>query len=405
MQQKNNSPQRKYVLAALGTAAVVLGTGYAFLGPGLLPVGESAGVQTVSKSVQFIVNQGLGMGIDGTDGELYPMDMLVADRNTGFFVRIEPEVWQEVGGQPTLLVSDGAYTWQFADSEYWEEYELLCFDTSEQTSWAAGQYDIRVDLAQGGMLEREVVFNEMRDIEILVVPIAGYYSGETRQADSLGKNLWEYTEKVYPVGADDLQWNIYDKDEVAFDNEKYDLDTSMGRLRVWQYLKQLHDQGNVDMVIGLVPENMKQRSSAEEATVTGFTFGDNVSVISLQDACPPVTIAHEIGHCLFLGDEYENGTFSVSMNMVPYGMKGKNRYRLSETVEGTSPYIVGGTADEWQGSGTIIYAQQYPYDVLSGELLFRDMTSFMGLSGYQEAEYWATTQIWEALYMELFEEQ
>lgn len=70
MQQKNNSPQRKYVLAALGTAAVVLGTGYAFLGPGLLPAGESAGVQTVSESVQFIVNQGLGMGIDGTDGEL-----------------------------------------------------------------------------------------------------------------------------------------------------------------------------------------------------------------------------------------------------------------------------------------------------------------------------------------------
>ncbi len=32
------------------------------------------------------------------------------------------------------------------------------------------------------------------------------------------------------------------------------------------------------------------------------------------------------------------------------------------------------------------------------------MTSFMGLSGYQEPEYWVTTQIWEALYRELCEE-
>lgn len=332
------------------------------------------------------------------------MDMLVADRNTGFFVRIDPEVWQEVGEQPTLLVWDEEDRWQFTDSEYWEEYELLCFDTSEHKSWEAGQYDARVDFGQGGMLDREIVFSEMRDIEILVVPIEGYYSGELKQPDSLGENLWEYTEKVYPVGQEDLRWNIYEEGDVSFDNRKYDLDTSLGRLRVWQNLKLLYEQSGADMVIGLVPDNMKQRSSAQESTVTGFTFGDNVSVISLHDACPPVTIAHEIGHCLFLGDEYENGTFSVSMNMVPYGMKGKNRYRLSETVQGTSPYIVGGTADEWQGSGTIVYAWQYPYDVLSGELLYRDMTSFMGLSGYQEMEYWVTTQIWEALYQELREE-
>lgn len=71
------------------------------------------------------------------------------------------------------------------------------------------------------------------------------------------------------------------------------------------------------MVIGIVPGNMRQSSTAKEAAVTGFTFGENVSVISLEDTCPQVTIAHEIGHCLSLGDEYENGTFSVSMNMPP----------------------------------------------------------------------------------------
>lgn len=271
-------------------------------------------------------------------------------------------------------------------------------------SWEAGQYSVRVNLSRELTLDRQLVFKEMREIKILVVPITGYNSGEIRQTGPLWEDLWEYTEKVYPVGAGDLQWIIYDGSEGNFDDKRYDLDTSLGRLRVWQQLRRLHDQGGADMVIGIVPGNMRQSSTAKEAAVTGFTFGENVSVISLEDTCPQVTIAHEIGHCLSLGDEYENGTFSVSMNMPPYGMKGKDRYGLSETAEGTSPYILGGTADEWQGSGTVVYGSQYPYDVFSGEVLFRDMTSFMGLSGYQEPEYWVTTQIWEALYRELCEE-
>lgn len=91
------------------------------------------------------------------------------------------------------------------------------------------------------------------------------------------------------------------------------------------------------------------------------------------------------------------------MNMVPYQMKGKNRFSLLETAEGTNPYIIGGTADAAQGSGTIVYAEQYPYDIFSGELIAHDMTSFMGLSGYPEQEYWVTAQIWEAVYQELAE--
>lgn len=392
MRQKNSRAGIGAVLGITLCAAAVTGL--------LLSVKAADSGQSVPR---IIVNQGLGMGLNCTDGEFYSMDMLVAERNTGFFVQIEPEVWQEVGAQPTLLISNDTDTWRFTDSEYWEEYGLLRFDTGERTAWEAGRYDIRVDLDRGGILDREVAFNRMRDMEILVVPIAGYYSGETKQTGPLGESLWQYTEKVFPVGGEDLHWNIYDDNDVTLDTARYDLDTSLGRLRAWQYLKRLHDGGDADMVIGIVPENMKQRASSEETSVTGFTFGDNVSVISLQDTCPQVTVAHEIGHCLFLGDEYENGTFSVSMNMAPYGMKGKNRYRLSETVQGTSPYIIGGTADEWQGSGTVVYAGQYPYDIFSGEILFRDKTSFMGLSGYPEPEYWVTTQIWESLYTELCE--
>lgn len=396
-------PRKKYVLAALGVTAVLGGAGGVALNIGSQPPEETGNRQTTWESAELITNQGLGMGLDGADGSFYPMDLLVADRNTGFFLKIDDQTVQEVGVWPTLLISDGKDIWQFSDSKYQEECELLCFDTSEQLCWRAGQYEAQVAIGGVTILEREITFCEMRDMEILVVPITGYYSGEIRQTDSLDEGLWTYTEKVYPLGAEDLEWIIYDEGQMPFDNKRYDLDTSLGRLRVWQYLKQLYDQGDADMVIGIVPENMKARAHAQEATVTGFTFGEDVSVISLEDSCPQVTIAHEIGHCLFLGDEYENGTFSVSMNMVPYGMKGKNRFRLSEMVQGTYPYILGGAANEQQGSGTVVYTWQYPYDIFSGELIQRDMTSFMGLSGYQESEYWVTTQIWETLYRELVE--
>lgn len=401
MRQKNRRSWRKYapsVFAAALSAAGCLAFGFESWS-----AEKTESVTAVWESAELIANQGLGMGLNGTDGSFYPMDLLVADRNTGFFVRIEPQALREAGTQPALLVSNGRDTWRFTDSEYREECGLLCFDTSERMRWEAGRYEAQVEFGDGRTLKREIVFCGMRDMEILVVPVTGYYSGETIQTVIPDESLWEYTEKVYPLGAADLEWNIYEDATADFEDKRCDLDTSLGRLRVWKYLKQLYDQGDADMVIGIVAENMKTRSSAEEATVTGFTFGEDVSVISLEDSCPQVTIAHEIGHCLSLGDEYENGTFSVSMNMVPYGMKGKNRFRLSETVQGTSPYILGGAADENQGSGTVVYALQYPYDIFSGELIARDMTSFMGLSGYPETEYWVTTQIWEALYLELRE--
>lgn len=406
MRRKNKLVRKIYALLALGMAAAISGTVYAGSESGRVPAGKAGGAAggNWTESMEFIVNQGLGMGIDETDGSYYPIDCLVAERMTGFFVRMTPETMQEEGGPSALLISNGTGTWRFEDGEYLEEYELFCFDTSGQSAWDGGQYHVRVEFPDGGSLEKEIAFRDMKDIEILIVPIDGYYSGEKKQAGKFDESLCDYTAKVYPVGENDLKWDIRSGEEMAVGSLKYDLDTSIGRLRVWQYLKKLGGQNGSDMVIGIVAKNMKSEPSAKEATVTGFTFGDYASVISLEDVCPSVTIAHEIGHCLSLGDEYENGTFSVSMNMVPYKMKGKNRFSLSEIVEGSNPYIRGGAADEKQGTGTIVYAQQYPYDILGGDLIAHDMTSFMGLSGYPESEYWVTAQIWESLYQELAEE-
>ena len=89
--------------------------------------------------------------------------------------------------------------------------------------------------------------------------------------------------------------------------------------------------------------------------------------------------------------------------MVPYGMSGREAGNLTNTVEGSSPYVVGGAADDKQGTGTVIYEGQYPFDVTNGMLIKREMTSLMGLSGYQEEEYWTTTDIWQMMYRALAE--
>lgn len=56
-------------------------------------------------------------------------------------------------------------------------------------------------------------------------------------------------------------------------------------------------------------------------------------------------------------------------------------------------------------AAAVILPRQYPYDVESGELIQREMTSFMGLSGYPEQEYWVTADIWESIYESLAQEE
>ena len=84
MLRKNNRSGTERKLSVLSSLAVPGVVGCIVFGIGLLPVRAADSART---EPEIIINQGLGLGLDGESGELYPMDMLVANRNTGFFVR------------------------------------------------------------------------------------------------------------------------------------------------------------------------------------------------------------------------------------------------------------------------------------------------------------------------------
>lgn len=385
--------KKKYIL----TTALLVGTISAGC---IIPSVYKEPDQSSREEPVIIINQGLGMGLDKEDGSLYAMDQLVAEKGTGLFVKTAPE-WKEEAEDSVMFINGNGQEWNFPAAGYNEELGLIDYTDSEQMEWEAGDYLVTVKLGDAEF-EREICFRDMKNIRILAVPITAYYSGELEELDELEASLDDFTRKVYPLGRNDLEWNLYEGGTLALEGESYDLDTSGGRYRIWRILSDLQGEG-YDLVVGFVPQNMRPRGGAEERSLTGFTFGEAASVISLEDTSPEVTVAHEIGHCYNLGDEYENGTFCLNYNMVPYGMQGRNADRLSETVWGICPFIKGGPGNEEHGTGTVVSKEQYAYDTTTNELIDREMTSFMGLSGYPAEEYWCTTDIWSAMYHALAE--
>ncbi len=386
--------KKKYIL----TTALLVGTISAGC---IIPAARKEAEQSGwEEEPVIIVNQGLGMGLDKEDGSLYAMDQLVAERGTGLFIKTAPE-WKEEAEDSVMTINGNGQEWNFPAAGYDEESGLIDYTDSEQTEWDAGDYLVTVKLGDAEF-EREICFRDMKNIRIMAVPITACYSGELEELEGLEASLDNFTRKVYPLGRNDLEWILYEGGTLALEGESYDLDTSGGRYRIWRILSDMQKEG-YDLVVGFVPQNMRPYRGAEERSLTGFTFGEGTSVISLEDTSPEVTVAHEIGHCYNLGDEYENGTFCLNYNMVPYGMKGRNADRLSETVSGNCPYIKGGPGNEQQGTGTVILREQYAYDVMANELIDREMTSLMGLSGYPAEEYWSTTDIWSTMYRALAE--
>lgn len=399
-------PRRKHIfIAAFLTTCVCIG---------IVPVHyhntENATFESITSDIQpfIILNQGLGFGLDYTNGEYYLMDLFVAERTTGVFVQLPAESFDASLVQSVTMTISGPLNLKLELNAYDAVNGLLDF-TDLSIVWPAGEYQFRLAADNSSLVhpicERTVYFQDMTDICVLLVPITALYNGEIAAAEEVTEAFTSFTKKVYPLGKNDLQWDIYQPPVASSNRLHYELNSSSGRYRVWKWLRELnYTNDNYDLIIGIVPHNMYSHPDAESASITGFTFGENISVISLDDISPSVTVAHEIGHCYLLGDEYENGMLNLETNMCPFGMQGRNMNHFSQLIQGDCVYLKGGAGNSYQSTGTLIYAKQYPFDIESGNLLHRDMTSFMGLSGYPESEYWVTTTIWTVMYHTLAQE-
>lgn len=385
-------------------AGILISLGVGIGGLSLSDIGtdKTEEAQIFYEEPLIILNQGLGLGLNKEDGTCYPMDLLVAQRPTGLYVKAAPELFDGMLDESEYLVVSGDMDKTIYAKNYDEESGLFDF-SDPYLNWEEGEYHITLYL-NDIVAERDVTFRAMKDIRVWVVPISALYSGEWAGVDAVPEDLDDFTRKVYPLGSDDLEWRVPGEDDMQTVALDYELNSALGRYLVWKWLcGQENEEEQYDLILGLVPFNMYANENSDTADITGFTFGENVSVISLADTSPSVTVAHEIGHCYMFGDEYENGTVNMEMNMIPYGMKGRDMQDLNRIVFGDCEYIVSGAGNGAQGTGTLVYKEQYPFDIDTRKIITHNMTSFMGLAGYEESEYWTTTDIWTEMYHALAE--
>lgn len=352
-------------------------------------------------SCEIIVNQGLGYGLNKSNGSMEPMQKFVAERMTGIFIPASKEEYEAYqNADHKLTVTGNGETWFLHAGGYEEEAGLVDF-TSEDLEWKAGIYHLKTDIGNG-QIERTIKVRDMKDIHVLIVPMKSCYSGTVFDAVEISDTLDDFSRKVFPLGKNDLDWSCYPH-VLNLSGKSYDLDTYIGRFRVWRSLSNLQEKENTyDLIVGLLPKNMAvdktERISKGNGSISGFTYCDPALLVSVQGSSPAVTIAHEIGHCYELGDEYPFGMVNLNKNMIPYKMSGTNMKNVMENVTGSCIYVKGGAGDDHQGAGTVVTSEQLPFDIETGELIQRTMTSYMGLADYDETEYWMTTDTWNSVY-------
>lgn len=312
--------------------------------------------------------------------------------------KAEYEAYQRIGHKMTV---EGNGEVRYFDAVGYDEDAALIDFTSRDMEWKAGIYHLQTDIG-GCRTEKTIEVKDMKAIRVLVVPIISYYSGIIVNAVEVSDTLDDFSRKVFPLGEHDLEWICY-PGVLNLSDRRYDLNTSTGRFRVWSHLQNLQsEKAAYDLIVGLVPQNMAAQKtelvSVGDERISGFTYREPSMVVSMQGDSPAVTIAHEIGHCYELGDEYPYGTVNPEKNMIPYGMNGRYMQNPVETVTGDCIYVKGGAGNDRQGTGTLITQEQLSFDIDTGELIRRPVTSFMGLADYEESEYWMTTDTWNTVY-------
>lgn len=295
-----------------------------------------------------------------------------------------------------------------------------------------------------------VNFYETKALNILVVPVKGYWGGaysggapqkgaysckEGKFYDAIGvenewssliQNLKSYLLDVYPVA----EINFEEGNEIDASDPSYDMVTSDGQKKLWEEackLQTKNKEGNdrYDLILAFVQYRQDQGGGQ------GYTFGKPTNIITYSDKDMLPTVAHEIAHCYQVGDEYDGGSFNNAVNYPPNGYKGRN-YVSGEDIASTS-----GAHEYWQtpaeykassatgskkskvggnGAGTMVKLSQRPYS-LSQQKFIRwagvdekgnaagtvyPTISYMG-SNYSGSDgyYWTSSVIWDHLFKQL----
>lgn len=363
----------------------------------LFPSIEAANqIEQITCPYDIIFDQAIGYHIDENTGQYKMLNTHVAYRNSSVIAKNETSCYSShMQEEASLTIGEKQYTPEETSKDQ-ILFKIPHDDVKE------GKITLAMNIGNIKK-QRSIHTVDTKTFKLLLVPLKTNLDDEM---DSLTMEdidialLKDEIEKRLPFGNDAL--SIYMHEGVNMKEDKYDLNTWLGRLRAWGELKNIREDLSFDVLIALVPKRMSFNHMKN--AISGFTFGGFTTVICNEGINNAITITHEISHFYNVGDEYAGGQLNLMVNMPPYNMKGINFDNKTKIVKGTSPFVIGGKNDMEQGSGTLIRVNQYPYDSVKQTLVSHDMTSYMGKSGYSIDEYWTTPAIWKHLVEDWSEE-
>lgn len=310
-----------------------------------------------------------------------------------------------------------------------------------------GVYNFYIKNGETEVAENKgVKFYETEPLNILVVPVNGYWSGkydggapsegafgvkDQKFTDAQGNErdwsdlcnvLKEYMLDVYPIK--DITFE--EANEIEAGNAEYDMVKSDGQKKLWEEACKLQSKtkdgkDRYDLILAFVMYRQDQGGGQ------GYTYGKPTNIITYSDKDMLPTVAHEIAHCYQVGDEYDGGSFNINVNYPPNEYSGRN-YVSGENIaktEGADAYwkdskgvkesVEGSKKDKINenGKGTVVPLSLHPYSLsqqkfitwagvneageATGDQVYPTM-SWMG-SGYSGGDgyYFTSSVIWDHL--------
>lgn len=295
-----------------------------------------------------------------------------------------------------------------------------------------------------------VTFYETKKLNILVVPVNGYWggaysgaapsvgafsckngtfkdpSGADRPWSDLISEMKTYMLDVYPIA----DVNFEEAKEFDGGNADYDMCNDNGQRKLWEDICKLQSKtkdgkDRYDLILAFVQYRQDQGAGQ------GYTFGKPTNIITYSDVDMLPTVVHEIAHCYQIGDEYNGGSFNKNVNFPPNGYSGRD-FVSGENISSTS-----GAGDYWKspaefksktsgpmnsyidtnGAGIVVSLSTHPYSLSQKKFVTwggvkEDGTrtgssvgptiTYMG-SGYSGCDgyYWTSSVLWDHLFKQL----
>ncbi|MCL2112089.1 MAG: hypothetical protein FWH32_07595 [Clostridiales bacterium] len=343
--------------------------------------------------VDFHAIQVMAKGLDTDTGELFDMTRFVAGKHTMVRAAFADAVHVEQDGSMSVAVHhEGELLIELLPTSHGDAHEAYFVprNMADVGNWEAGEYTLEFSYGES-VATRTFTVRETKNIKVLAVPILANYGGRVVGCNGEWQTAIQFTRDTFPLASDGIEYVL--GAELDLSDEMYDLMTDDGGYEVWEALRNLQTPDkDYELILGFAPERQ-----GEYGDIQGYTYGKPASIITESDGDMQPTVAHEIAHCYYIGDEYPGGALNIDVNTPPYGMDGIDFNNMRSYVIAMKQAVVSANDYGNPNTGAVISPEQVPVNSTEMRVL-GNVGSFMGSGGDSTEDYWITSCIWEQLF-------